>query len=125
MANSRIMLTCKHCGEQLVIGKGYYGSYHLMGEHMSQLLNEFYEKHESGVCSGDIDCSDCARDHFVILEEGECINDWIEPLELVRCRDCMHRIEGSKMCAHPKAIGWDAIEPEDDDFCSYGERREE
>lgn len=43
---------------------------------------------------------------------------------IVHCKDCMHRIEGSKMCAHPKAIGWDAIEPDDDDFCSYGARKE-
>ena len=40
-----------------------------------------------------------------------------------RCKDCVHRVEQGKMCTHPKAIGWDAIEPEDDDFCSYGERR--
>lgn len=46
-------------------------------------------------------------------------------VEVVRCRDCKHRVEGSKICAHPKAVGWDAIEPEDDDFCSYGERRTE
>ena len=44
-------------------------------------------------------------------------------VEVVRCRDCAHRVEDSKMCAHPKAIGWDAIEPEDDDFCSYGIRK--
>jgi hypothetical protein len=42
---------------------------------------------------------------------------------VVRCKDCKHRVEGSKMCAHPKAIGWDAIEPDDDDFCSCGERK--
>ena len=42
---------------------------------------------------------------------------------VVRCKDCIHRVEPSKMCAHPKAIGWDAIEPDDDDFCSCGERR--
>lgn len=45
-------------------------------------------------------------------------------VEVVRCKDCKHRVENCKMCAHPKAIGWDAIEPEDDDFCSYGERKE-
>lgn len=45
-------------------------------------------------------------------------------VKLVYCKDCIHRVDGSKMCAHPKAIGWDAIEPEDDDFCSYGEKRE-
>jgi hypothetical protein len=48
----------------------------------------------------------------------------LDAVEIVRCRECQHRIEGTKMCAHPKAIGWDAIEPDDDDFCSYGERRE-
>lgn len=42
---------------------------------------------------------------------------------VVRCRECKHRDEFTKMCQHPKAIGWDAIDPEDDDFCSYGERR--
>ena len=44
-------------------------------------------------------------------------------LPVVRRKDCIHRVEGSKMCMHPKAVGWDTIEPEDDDFCSYGERR--
>jgi hypothetical protein len=43
-------------------------------------------------------------------------------VEVVRCKDCKHRVKPSKMCAHPKAVGWDAIEPEDDDFCSYGEK---
>ncbi len=46
-------------------------------------------------------------------------------VEVVRCKDCKHRVGNSKMCAHPKAIGWDAIEPEDDDFCNYGEKRSE
>lgn len=45
--------------------------------------------------------------------------------EVVRCKDCKHRVENSKMCSHPKAIGWDAIEPDDNDFCSYGERKED
>lgn len=44
-------------------------------------------------------------------------------VELVRCKDCTHRLEGTKMCSHPRAMGWDALEPEDDDFCSCGERR--
>ena len=45
--------------------------------------------------------------------------------ELVRCADCKYRLEGTKQCACPMAIGWDALETEDDDFCSRGERREE
>lgn len=44
--------------------------------------------------------------------------------ELVRCKDCKYRVEPTKMCAHPRAIGWDALEPEDDDFCSCGERKD-
>lgn len=48
----------------------------------------------------------------------------VDAVEVVRCFQCLHRDEDSKICKHPKAIGWDAIEPEDDDFCSYGERRE-
>lgn len=46
----------------------------------------------------------------------------IEAEPVVRCKDCIHRVKGAKMCMHPKAIGWDAIEPDDGDFCSYGER---
>lgn len=45
-------------------------------------------------------------------------------VNLVRCKDCKNRLEGTKMCAHPGAMGWDAIEVEDDDFCSYGERKD-
>lgn len=44
-------------------------------------------------------------------------------VEVVRCKDCKHRDELTKECAHPKAVGWDVIVPEDKDFCSYGERR--
>lgn len=49
---------------------------------------------------------------------------WKDALgSIVRCKDCKHRVEPTKMCSHPKAIGWDAIEPDDDDFCSCGERK--
>ncbi len=42
-----------------------------------------------------------------------------------RCKECASRLEGTKMCAHPRAVGWDALEPEDDDFCSFAQRRVE
>lgn len=48
----------------------------------------------------------------------------VDAMEVVRCRDCKHRVEPTKLCAHPKAVGWDALEPEDDDFCSCGERKD-
>lgn len=43
MANSRIMLTCKHCGEQIVIGKGDLGSYFTRNEKMYEQLNKAYK----------------------------------------------------------------------------------
>lgn len=81
MANSRIMLTCKHCGEQFAIGKGYFGSYFTRNEKMNEQLNEFYSKHSMGECTGEIDCSDDAKDHFVILEEGDLLEDLRTPKE--------------------------------------------
>lgn len=74
MANSRIMLTCKHCGEQMVIGKGYFGDYCTCNKNIFEDLNNFYKKHCQGVCSSKHDgkeYSDNAKDHFIILEEGE------------------------------------------------------
>ena len=73
MANSRIMLVCRHCGEGFVLGKGDFGSYYNPFEDMRTELNEFYKKHEYGICSSETDFSDNARDHFVILEEGETL----------------------------------------------------
>lgn len=71
MANSRIMLVCKHCGKDFCIGKGYFGSYSTSNEELHKQLNIFYGEHEHGCCSEDTDCSDNARNHFAILEEGE------------------------------------------------------
>ena len=75
MANSRIMLTCRHCGESICIGKGYFGSYSTCSQYLSEQLNNFYNAHCCGICSDDVDCTDNARNHFVILEEGEELND--------------------------------------------------
>jgi hypothetical protein len=69
------MLTCKHCGEQFVIGKGYLASYFTRNEKMYEQLNEFYSKHSMGYCGDEIDCSDDAKDHFVILEKGVLLED--------------------------------------------------
>ena len=49
MANNRIYLKCKACGETLYLGKHFvtpffwdaYGS----GKHLEDVLNEFYDKH--------------------------------------------------------------------------------
>ena len=82
MANSRIMLTCKHCGEQFVIGSGYHGSYFTSNETLHEDLNDFYSKHSMGMCTDEIDCSDDAKNHFLILEEWDSFEDLCTPKEM-------------------------------------------
>ena len=51
----------------------------------------------------------------------------VDAVEVVRCRDCKHRYNG-KDCTHPLLLSysWGAIRNvKNDDFCSYGERRQE
>ena len=85
MANSRIMLVCKHCGEGLYLGKGYMGAYFTRDTDLCSRLNEFFDEHEYGSCSeNDFDCSDNARNHFVILEEGETLADVAPKSEIAR-----------------------------------------
>lgn len=38
---------------------------------------------------------------------------------VVRCRDCRYRVDSDK-CCHPDGL----LRRKDDDFCSYGERKE-
>ena len=50
----------------------------------------------------------------------------VDAVPVVRCRDCKHRHNG-KDCTHPLLLSysWGAIRNvKDDDFCSYGERKE-
>ena len=61
---------------------------------------------------------------------GEVIDMLVaEPaVEVVRCKDCKHYKERKKRCDHP-CLDWElecydlwlSVEP--DDYCSYGERR--
>ena len=49
-----------------------------------------------------------------------------DAVEVVRCKDCKYRCNG-KDCDHPLLLSWSwgAIRNvKDDDFCSYGERKE-
>ena len=43
--------------------------------------------------------------------------------ELIRCRDCRHLDPEDKMCYHHKWFSPFRREP--DDYCSYGERKEQ
>lgn len=51
----------------------------------------------------------------------------IDAVEVVRCRDCKHRKkwkdEITWHCGNPEYGMATAVELQDDDFCSYGERR--
>ena len=46
----------------------------------------------------------------------------VDAVEVVRCKDCEHRKE--KTCFHPCSGMWVGAELKDNDFCSYGERKE-
>lgn len=127
MSNSRIMLTCRHCGEQIVIGQGNLGEYFTCNKKLHESLNAFYSKHCMGECSGDIDCSDDAKDHFVILEKG----DTLDLLEVVRCKDCEFNVANKEkdplditdysgddiVCSY---FLTDGLDP--NDYCSRGTR---
>jgi hypothetical protein len=41
---------------------------------------------------------------------------------IVRCKDCVHRKE--RVCAMPYAGMWVGVALKDNDFCSYGERKD-
>ena len=74
MANSRLMLTCKHCGGQMVLAKGDFGHYYTYDD-VGLALTDFFKKHEYGNCLGENADENCfsndAKDHFVILEKGD------------------------------------------------------
>ena len=55
----------------------------------------------------------------------DSIDDCVEEdvVKVVRCKDCKNRDEITGECKHPKAVGWDVLIPDDNDFCSCGERR--
>lgn len=62
---------------------------------------------------------------------GRCVCEFdaedaptVDAVEVVRCKDCKNRDDITGECKHPKAVGWDVIIPEDNDFCSYGERKD-
>ena len=78
-------------------------------------------------------CPQSERAHQAALGRMYATNEFIallkkvesgELVEVVRCKDCKHRAIGDNVCIHPNRIGDGYIEVKDNDFCSYGERRE-
>jgi hypothetical protein len=68
----------------MCIGKGYDGSYYTVNKNMFHDLNAFYEVHEKGKCSDDADYSQDAKNHFVILEDGDTLADVASKSEVAR-----------------------------------------
>ena len=52
----------------------------------------------------------------------------VDAVEVVRCKDCKYRkqfqSDGTFYCSDPNYGMGIGVELQDDDFCSYGERRE-
>ena len=44
-------------------------------------------------------------------------------IDAVRCKNCLHRKK--QTCFHPYAGIWVVVKLKDDDFCSYGERKDD
>ena len=65
-----------------------------------------------------IQCSACWVNDVLDLLEG----DSVDAVEVVRCKDCKMRCPESVCIA--KHCTLTGIPVDDDDFCSYGERRE-
>ncbi len=67
------------------------------------------------------------KQHFVVGDILQCIYDapMVEPVEIVRCKDCIGKATWYKHefgCMVCGMSGFFIVE--DNDFCSYGERRE-
>jgi hypothetical protein len=62
-------------------------------------------------------CRACWVDDM--LDEVECFQP-ADVAPVVRCKDCKYNV-GTKKCLNPDSF---FAVPKDDDFCSYGERKE-
>jgi hypothetical protein len=59
---------CRECGGDIVIGAGAHGYYHAKVDYED--LDRFFEAHSPDKCPGGINCSDDARMHFCITDDG-------------------------------------------------------
>lgn len=64
---------------------------------------------------------------FRILEDAEKRIDSLtsDVVQVVRCKDCIHRDPEDKKCDCSFQAKGGIFPMDDDDFCSYGERRKE
>lgn len=78
-------------------------------------------------------CPQAERAHQVALGRMYATNEFVallkkvesgELAEVVRCKDCKHRYIPNSPTGKPFCKEHFSLEAKDDDFCSYGERRE-
>ena len=61
--------------------------------------------------------------HFIPKEETKCHSLETTVVEVVRCKDCIHRDPEDKKCDCSFQAKGGIFPMNDDDFCSYGERK--
>ena len=81
-----------------------------MGDHI-QSLDEYGFGFDSTLAK--------AIEDVVAMLKNPDANDVVP---VVRCKDCKYR--HNRVCAMPYAGMWVGVELKDDDFCSYGERKD-
>ena len=61
-------------------------------------------------------------EHSIVGRAALFLEESVDAVEVVRCKDCKHYLEREQGCNH---FGYYSHTPyvEEDDFCSYGERR--
>ena len=74
----------------------------------------------------------CNPDAFPLQNRGYCAG-WngviqlikeaptVDAVPVVRCKDCKYRKK--RVCANPTAGMWVGVELKENDYCSYGERK--
>lgn len=93
-------------------------------------LLETIAKNVCGDCDSHLGvvCASCKMDDAVsIIDQA----DTVDAVPVVRCKDCEHSTkpkspckEGVMKCGKPGGIAWNRL-VYSDDFCAYGERKEE
>ena len=92
----------------------------------SELILTSSEVEDLAVCvdCGLQECMDCPRNK-VKQKLKEAARDKVEVIQVVRCRECKHR--GTDDCIFHikgKPADEELLRKLDNDFCSYGERKE-